>query len=155
MNTQLREMTAPEFTQFLDVAVRNFADEKIKNGSWEASSALEQSQTAFRTLLPEGLQTKDHYLRSIERDGQNIGFLWYAIKDEDGERIAFLYEIFVQPEHRGNGAGTDAMQAFLQEAKRHPIQNIWLHVFGHNGGAVRLYQRLGFEITDYSMRYPL
>ncbi|GAA0381228.1 ribosomal protein S18 acetylase RimI-like enzyme [Bacillus horti] len=81
-----------------------------------------------------------------------MGYLWFAIKEEEAERpYAFLYEIFLLPEARGQGIGEAAIELMKKEAKAQGVDKIWLHVFGHNESAYRFYKRLGFTVTDYTM----
>ena len=50
---------------------------------------------------------------------------------------------------RGAGRGRPA------EARRLNVRSIGLHVFGHNTGARKLYQRLGYRETSVVMRKDL
>jgi len=52
---------------------------------------------------------------------------------------------------RGQGYGTQTLQAVEDMVRQMGISEIWLHVFGHNTGARRLYERLGYEVTNVSM----
>ncbi|MFC7371610.1 GNAT family N-acetyltransferase [Fictibacillus iocasae] len=152
MNVELVKMNEVDFEHFLDTAVVNFAEDKVRNGSWKRETSLEQSQEAFGNLLPDREKTENHYLKNIVVEGETIGYLWYAVHKEQQPNYAYLYEIFVSAEHRGRGFGKQVMTLFMQEVKALGIDDVWLHVFGHNNGALKLYQQLGFEITDYNMR---
>lgn len=70
---------------------------------------------------------------------------------------AYLFEIliyneFIYNEFRNQGFGKKAMSQCMKEINEMGIDDVWLHVFGHNHGALNLYQQLGFEITDYNLK---
>ena len=68
-----------------------------------------------------------------------------AILDNRGR--GSIQNIGVTPSHRGHGLGTyliyRALNGFLQEG----LQVATLEVTAQNSGALRLYERLGFEVT--------
>jgi ribosomal protein S18 acetylase RimI-like enzyme len=152
MTIRFTAMNDEDFQRFIDTASVNFANDKVKNGSWKQEAALEQSLAAFRRLLPDGVQTENHFLKNIVLDNQIIGYLWYEIKKQEDSKHVYLFEILVSPQLRGQGYGTEALELFIQEVKEKGIEDIWLHMFGHNQGALKLYQQIGFEITDYNLK---
>ena len=155
MNISLQQMSAPDYQSFLAIAIPDFAKNKALTGDWKSDEALEKSKNAFKSLLPEGLETKDHYLKNILLDGEKTGFVWFAIEEEYGLKYAFLYEIYIFPENRNKGYGRKAMQLFMDEVHQSGAEKVYLHVFGHNHGALKLYQTLGFQINDYTMSYKI
>ncbi|MEM7561912.1 MAG: GNAT family N-acetyltransferase [Pseudomonadota bacterium] len=52
------------------------------------------------------------------------------------------------PEFRGRGAGTALLEASTQLAINAGCNQVTLEVFDNNDGAIKLYQRNGFEIID-------
>ena len=153
MKIALTEMSVNDFKQFISIATIAYAQNKVKNGDWKLENSLMRSKKAFIALLPDGLKTRDHFLKNIEDANGIVGFLWYAIEQEDDERIVFLYEITVFEEYRNKGYGTKAMKAFMQIAKDLRIERTALHVFGFNSAAIKFYKRLGFKMTDYTMQH--
>lgn len=152
MTIKLTEMNELDFQNFINIASVNFAKDKVKNGSWREETALEQSKEAFKSLLPAGEKTENNVLKNIIFNDQNIGYMWYSINKKDEPYYAYLFEIFISEDYRGRGFGTEAMNLCMREIKEYGIEDVWLHVFGHNQGALKLYQQLGFEITDYNMK---
>ncbi|MFD1020716.1 GNAT family N-acetyltransferase [Thalassobacillus hwangdonensis] len=152
MTIKFSKMNEQDFKEFYDVATINFANDKINNGSWPEQTALEQSKEAFQSLLPDNEKTENHYLKNILFMDRKIGYMWYAINSTEPSPHAYLYEIFINPEFRGKGFGTEAMRLCMKEIEQKGIDDVWLHVFGHNHGALKLYQQLGFETTDYTMK---
>ena len=66
---------------------------------------------------------------------------------EVGGRCVFIEEIFLKPEFRGQGLGTEIM-AWLE--REYPAaRRFRLEVTQVNQGAVRLYQRAGYEFLRY------
>lgn len=59
--------------------------------------------------------------------------------------VAAVGNVFTHPAHRGQGHGTAVTSAVVQELVAQDIRDIVLNVGQANEGAVRIYQRLGFE----------
>jgi ribosomal protein S18 acetylase RimI-like enzyme len=59
--------------------------------------------------------------------------------------VLFLMAVAVAPGHRGRGVGTAFLRRAAEEAVRLGLRAIALDVAGSNPGAVRLYQREGYE----------
>jgi len=145
-------MNHQDFQRFLEIATVNFANDKVKNGSWKEETALEQSKAAFQSLLPEGENTENNYLKNIVLNEEKIGYIWYSINIKQVPNYAYLYEILIYPEYRGQGFGKESMRMCIKEINELGVDEVCLHVFGHNQGALNLYQQLGFEITDYNLK---
>ncbi|ODG94090.1 hypothetical protein BED47_02380 [Gottfriedia luciferensis] len=145
-------MNHQDFQRFLEIATVNFANDKVKNGSWKEETALEQSKAAFQSLLPEGENTENNYLKNIVLNEEKIGYIWYSINIKQVPNYAYLYEILIYPEYRGQGFGKESMRMCIKEINELGVDEVCLHVFGHNQSALNLYQQLGFEITDYNLK---
>lgn len=73
-------------------------------------------------------------------DGSLAGYVHFH---PDGERME-LDDLYILPEYRGQGIGTAVVEKCCAETEK----PVYLYVFRRNEGAVRLYQRLGFEIVQ-------
>lgn len=85
----------------------------------------------------------------VQRDGVPAGYLYVTqcYSAEVGGRCIFIEEIFLKPELRGQGLGTEIM-AWLE--REYPAaRRFRLEVTHVNQGAVRLYQRAGYEFLRY------
>lgn len=148
----LRPMTEAEFAAWCDAIVPDYAAEKVESGDWAESEALARSRASLDGLVPQGLKTPDNHLFTIVApDGQPVGMLWFAVKERSGSRIAYVYNIAIDPPFRRQGHAERAFEALEHEARRLGLEGIGLHVFGHNRGAISLYGKLGFEATDITM----
>lgn len=150
MDIKLTKMDSIDFIKFIEIATKNYAEEKIENGSWDESFALEKAKKDFSTLLVDDENTENNILKNILVDEKNIGYIWYSINNEEIKE-AYLYEIFISEDGRGKGIGTEVMKISMKELKEKNIENFRLHVFGHNQSALKFYKKLGFEITDYNL----
>jgi ribosomal protein S18 acetylase RimI-like enzyme len=153
--TTLSPMTQESFERFLERTIPEYAQEKVEAGNWQAEGALQRSRDEFHRLLPDGLTTQKNYLYSLhlERDGlrHEVGVLWLADMDGTG----FIFELFVAEAFRHQGVASTAMRLLEGEARRLGLNRLALHVFGHNLIAKRLYEKLGFEITNINMAKSL
>jgi ribosomal protein S18 acetylase RimI-like enzyme len=84
----------------------------------------------------------------IEVAGQAAGRL---VCDDSGAQLSLVMDIALLPEYRGMGIGTAILRGLLMAAER-AHKTISLHVEPNNP-ALRLYQRLGFEICAQSGFY--
>lgn len=153
----LEPMSAQEWERWRGTAVRAYAADKVRVGTWSAEDAEARSERAFAELLPEGRDTGGHELRSIVTEaGETVGVLWFAGRtDEMGRRVAFIYDIEVHDASRGHGFGRAALQALEPLARSLGYTAIGLHVFGDNEIARNLYRTSGYLETDVMMRKPL
>lgn len=85
----------------------------------------------------------------IQVDDQPAGFLYITqcYSAEVGGRCVFLEEIFLKPEFRGRGLGPQIM-AWI-EGEYPTARRFRLEVNEVNQGAVRMYQKAGYEYLRY------
>ena len=62
----LVRMTEAQYFAYLEEAIPGFAAEKVTSGQWLQEEALELSRKAFRDLLPQGMDTPDNYLYTVQ-----------------------------------------------------------------------------------------
>ena len=151
----IRPMTLEEYDVWAPASIRNFAADKIRSGNWSAEESGEKSRKMHLELLPHGVKTEGHQFYTIVDAGDaNYGMLWIFVRPEEkpAQKQAFIYDIEINSEHRGQGIGSKAMAALEETCRNQNIGSINLHVFGHNPGARKLYNRLGFEETNIQMR---
>lgn len=147
------QLSEQDFNTYLERLISEYAEDKVKSGNWPPSDALQRSRQAFRDLLPDGVHTSGHSLFAVvdANSGEKVGLVWFGRVEQALEPFAFIYEIFINEDMRGRGYGTQTMRLLEEKVAEMGLNRISLHVFGHNQGAFRLYQKLGYEITNISM----
>ena len=152
----LRAITDQEFSDWLDEAVPGYAAEKVAAGNWPAEGALQRSQKEHLALLPQGAATPDLHVFSILDDaGTQVGTLWFAVKREGAQPVAYVYGVDVFEARRRQGHAQRAMRALEVEVRRLGLAGIALHVFGHNTAAQALYAALGYRPTNINLYKPV
>jgi ribosomal protein S18 acetylase RimI-like enzyme len=148
----LQKMTSAEFKKTLVNSIESYAKEKTDSGNWKKSEAITKAKEEFATLLPQGLETENHYLYTVMDQDRAVGMIWLAKKPKD---TGFIYEIKIAPEYQGLGYGKAAMLAIEVKAKELGMKRIKLHVFGHNQTARNLYEKLAYKTTNVLMAKDL
>ncbi len=89
----------------------------------------------------------------IELDGTVVGYMavCFGYSLEFGGRDAFVDEIYLLPEARGQGIGTQAMQVMIETCRSNGIQAVHLEVSPDNESAISYYEKSGFERRDFSI----
>lgn len=151
--TQLVAMRPDHFASFAERAIASFAHENVMAGRWEADGAEQRARVQFRNLLPQGSDTRGHYLYEIlgELGGPTVGDVWIELTGSPSHRIAHLYDIYVDPAYRGNNHAAGALQIVEARCRELGARSLALHVFAHNPAAQALYAGLGFVVTGYNM----
>jgi ribosomal protein S18 acetylase RimI-like enzyme len=99
---------------------------------------LGRSYAASLALLED--ETRELYV--AERAGRFAGFV---VLNLHGPFPGYIQTVCVTPEERGQGLGT-ALIAFAEERIFAQSPNVFLCVSSFNQDALRLYQRLGYEV---------
>jgi ribosomal protein S18 acetylase RimI-like enzyme len=77
-------------------------------------------------------------------DAQPVGLAWSRIDDLDPYRV-HLYQMWVDPDFRGLGAGRELLGAAIRWAVSVHARVIVLSVTRGNSAAMHLYKSAGFE----------
>jgi ribosomal protein S18 acetylase RimI-like enzyme len=150
---RLVPMTESEFQTYYEHAVQEYADEHVKAGNWAAEEALDNSRKEIDSLLQDGVASKDQYLFTIQDSdsGAKVGMIWFAVMQRGGMPFAFIYDFNIYGAFQRRGYATLALRALEEQVKALNINEIELHVFGHNHAARSLYEKSGYEVMDLRM----
>jgi len=152
----LAPMTTAVWEAWRGTAILVYAESKVRAGTWTADEAPGRAEREFATLLPQGVQTPDHHLRSvIAADGTDVGVVWLGPRDAPGTGTCFIWDIVVWADVRGQGYGRAALLALEPLARELGYDAIGLHVFSDNVVAHELYRTSGYVETDVVMVKPL
>lgn len=145
-------MTAEDWTAWRLATIRAYADDMVRTGSWEQDGAEGKALEEFDRIASEGQATPGHGFHQILNEaGTTVGSAWVAPAEEIGRGALFFYNLVIEPEFRGRGYGRASMAAVERLALGLGYDAIWLHVFGDNTVARRLYESIGYVETDVSM----
>ena len=149
----MRQMSSSEFVAFRAREIRGYADEQVRVGNWTEEEAESRSAEQTDSLLPLGIETHGTLLLIAETpEGVSIGHVWVAFQRQPGSGSgAWIYDIEVEPQHRGKGFGRALLLVAEEETARHGISKIGLNVFGSNTTARNLYQSTGYQVASTQM----
>lgn len=105
-------------------------------------------------LSPESIKRiieKDSVLLA-EIDHQMVGFCQFGqtteCPDADPVSDGVIERLYVLKEYQNQGVGSLLMKAALDQMREEKFQRVFLDVWEHNPGAIRFYQRFGFEVLS-------
>jgi len=144
-------MTQPEYDEYLKQLIPDYAADNVRAGYWDESEALEKSRKQLESLLPQGLQTKDHYIYNLVDGDQTVGMIWMRAQLDRAVKSGFIFDVMVDEKFRGKGYGKQIMFLIEEKARGLRLQSIGLHVFAYNKVAKNLYESVGYEISSLNM----
>lgn len=144
-------MTQPEFDMFFERLVPDYAADNVRAGYWNEAEALEKSRQQTMSLLPQGLQTKDHYFYTLSDGNQAVGLVWLRVELDRPVKSGFIFDVQVREEFRGKGYGKQIMLLVEERARELGIKKMGLHVFAYNDVARKLYEGIGYEVSSLNM----
>ena len=157
MGVRFVAFTEADFHAWLVQAIPAFALTNVQDGRWSLAESIDRSKEAHVALLPQGLATAGQFFVHLHDDatGERVGALWWSEGDKGGQREAYVYNLEIDEAARRRGFARAAFAELERVAREHGMQQVGLHVFGHNTGARRLYDSLGFEPTSITLRKVL
>ncbi|MHA1672384.1 MAG: GNAT family N-acetyltransferase [Promethearchaeota archaeon] len=154
---ELQKMTVDEFDSIMEKTFLRYISEidtyreEIKKDKGVLPKEFAEKQ--WSQMLSEGINTENNYFWTIRKSDSDeiIGQLYLLQRPEKDQ--TFIVDIFLKKEYRGTGYGTFVLKFVEKFAKiERASKTIELHVFKHNPGAIKLYERNGFEqiAEDYT-----
>ncbi len=146
MTTSLRPLSAEEIAGYVPRLSAAYAAELHEHLHLNVEAAAAQAENSAAGAFPGGAVAAGNWLFAVEDgEGTQVGILWLG-EPSDGEADSlWVYDIEIDPEHRGRGLGRDTMLLAEEEARRLGRTRIKLSVFARNAVARALYLSLGFE----------
>ncbi|MFD9832913.1 GNAT family N-acetyltransferase [[Kitasatospora] papulosa] len=150
-----RRMTQREFDAWAAVSVGTYARSWMERGVPQ-EQARRKSETDPAANLPDGLATPGMYFHVLVHDGAVVGHVWVARREEpEGQDLGYVFDVEVREEHRGRGYGRALMHLAEDVTLDAGLGLLGLHVFASNTPALRLYESLGYEVTQYNLAKAL
>ena len=152
---KLIPMTQSEYEAFLARAIPDYAADNVRAGYWSESEAMEKSRAGYEKLLPQGLQTENHFLYTLYDAGEAVGMIWIRADLQSPIESGFIFELYVDEKFRGKGYGKQAMSLIEEKARELGLKSLGLHVFAVNNVARNLYENVGYEVSSLNMTKKL
>jgi RimJ/RimL family protein N-acetyltransferase len=144
---EIRALTASDAAAFWALRLRGFREEPDSfSTSFEEASRLPAGHAA--SLLAREGRSPDDFVLGAFRDGALVGIVGFAreLRMRRSHR-GVVWGMHVAREARGAGVGRALIAALVERARALPgLCRLNLTVMAANEGAVRLYQRAGFEV---------
>lgn len=118
-------------------------------------AASPQTEQGYGAYLQSQLDEPQIIVLVAERAGTVLGYAYGGIEGTDYMALrgpaGALYDLVVEPEHRGQGIGRLLLDAALQELKRLGAPRVVLSTAQRNDAAQRLFASAGFRPTMIEM----
>jgi len=110
------------------------------------------SKKEYKKDFDEIFSSRKNILLVMEENKRLIGFL-YGTKQGNKKNIkGYIEVLFVSKDGRRKGVASSLIKEFIKILKQRNIKKIQLSVNTKNIGAIKLYEKLGFEIFKHEMR---
>ncbi|MGW6913616.1 GNAT family N-acetyltransferase [Kitasatospora sp. NPDC054939] len=153
-----RRIGPAEFPEWLAGAKRGYLRDLVASGLSE-EQARAKSDADHLHMLPQGADTHGVALRRLVGAGSDpLGGLWLALRVTDlpdGRPLAWVMVVEVAEAHRGQGHGRSLMLLAERECLAAGVRDLGLNVFSSNEVAIRLYESLGYRVTNRVYGKPL
>lgn len=154
-DVRLDRMTSEEYAAYHRNAVLAYAEAHVSAKIWPADGARQRAIDEYADLLPAGVATPGHHLYIARNGDRKVGMVWFAERPHGAGRVAYLYDIKIDADLRGQGHGEALMRAMEHEVRSAGLKAVRLQVFGNNSVARSRYRKLGYIETNVVMAKDL
>ncbi|MBM7832661.1 ribosomal protein S18 acetylase RimI-like enzyme [Agromyces cerinus] len=151
MTASLRPLDRARLPEWIDRSAGEYARDLIAMGRSE-EWALRHAAEGMAESFPGGAPTPGHEVFDVVDDqGVAVGYLWIGPDTSGDDRSWWIWDVLIEPGHRGRGLGREAMRLAEEHARAQGAHSIGLNVFAFNATARGLYESLGYETTSVRM----
>ncbi|MCP1101791.1 GNAT superfamily N-acetyltransferase [Aequitasia blattaphilus] len=138
----VREVEAKDKELYLEMAQKFYSSEAVLH-----SIPVEYIEATWREIM----RSKE-YVRCffLEKEGQTAGYglMAFSFSQEAGGKVVWLEELFILPEFRGQGLGTEFFK-YVENNVEETVSRVRLEIEPDNVRAKKLYESLGYEGLPY------
>ncbi len=122
-------------------------------------AAPARTEKSYASFLGSQLDEPNIVILVAERDGELLGYTYAGVEGNDYMALrgpaGVLYDIVVDPAHRGQGIGRMLLDATLDALKARGVPRVVLSTAEGNPTAQHLFARAGFRRTMIEMTREL
>jgi ribosomal protein S18 acetylase RimI-like enzyme len=122
-------------------------------------AAPARTEQSYASFLGSQLDEPNIVILVAERDGEVVGYTYAGVEGKDYMALrgpaGALYDIVVDPAHRGQGIGRMLLDATLDVLKARGVPRVVLSTAEQNATAQHLFERAGFRRTMIEMTREL
>lgn len=96
---------------------------------------------------------KKYFILLAKIDGKAVAKVEIAIGERSEGSVAVLRRLVVHPSFRMRGIATELVRKAIDRAKIEGVGFVDLHVLENNAPAIRLYEKLGFEVRHKEIHF--
>ena len=151
MSTEIREAKVEDLEAIQELSIK-LSDKEAEefdptiDPEWNST---EEAVDYYRKRINE----ENGFAMVAEDDGQITGYVLGSITDTEAYRedlnIAELGSMYILPEYRSQGIGTELMEQFNSWSKEKDADRLRVEATAQNEDAIRFYRDNGFE--DYAL----
>jgi ribosomal protein S18 acetylase RimI-like enzyme len=121
--------------------------------------ATSRTEQGYGSFLGSQLDHPDIIVLAAEREGEVVGYTYAGLEGTDYMALrgpaGAIYDIVVDPAHRGHGIGRMLLDATLEELRVRGAPRVVLETAERNEPAQRLFEGAGFRRTMIEMTREL
>ena len=121
--------------------------------------ATPQTEHGYASFLGSQLDEPKVIVLAAEREGEVVGYAYAGVEGRDYMSLrgpaGVVYDIVVDPSHRGQGVGRALLDATLEELRARGSHQVVLSTAEQNVSAQRFFARAGFRRTMVEMTRDL
>jgi ribosomal protein S18 acetylase RimI-like enzyme len=118
-------------------------------------AATRQTEVGYASFLGTQLDARDVVVLVAEHEGDVIGYTYAGVEGKDWMSLrgpaGALYDILVDPGHRGRGVGRMLLEATVAALTSRGVPQVVLSTADRNETAQRLFASAGFRRTMVEM----
>jgi ribosomal protein S18 acetylase RimI-like enzyme len=122
-------------------------------------AATPRTEHGYASFLGTQLDEPNLVILVAARDGEVVGYTYAGVEGNDYMSLrgpaGVLYDIVVDPAHRGHGVGRMLLEATLAALEARGVPRVVLSTAERNESAQRLFARAGFRRTMIEMTREL
>lgn len=155
MTIELTPVAAERFSAWLERSRDEYAADLVAAGETPESALRHAAEALARAFPGHAPADGQAVFYLTDGSGKAVGYLWLGHDSAGDPTSWWVWDVVVDPEHRGQGYGRAAMQLAETYAQARGARTLGLSVFGFNATARALYESLGYETTSVKMRKRL
>ncbi|HLZ57244.1 MAG TPA: GNAT family N-acetyltransferase [Ktedonosporobacter sp.] len=137
----IEQATSDDISHLADLLALLFTQEA------EFQPTREKQERGLRMII-ESPGSGRIFVARHDREIVGMVSLLFTISTAEGGAVCLLEDMIVRPDQRGSGLGSQLLQHAIDFARTNGFMRITLLTDHSNEGAIRLYQRHGFMLSE-------